>query len=635
MNNTSYILRFLSLIPACALVIFCLSIAIYAFYFRSVKEFYELKNLNLSKSSDLIHMSKFFPGSEAVLEVASQLHGDQFDASNKKLHLLALPLPFDRLVPNAINIQWVGDLSQLLSISDIANTSELTKAIKNDDRPIGNYIRRSKDWNQMVQSEWALINGLNNIIRNGNLSDSEVSKDLTLDDRTLALTKYSSEFITKPIINELILQKSYPDIIYSQWIEDSDVLSWSGLLGDLNNSSNEVTLLIKNTLLCLGYKLPNIDSTPSIVERQTILLTLNYLIRSDTLLISDNLNTSFFLNKQISKALKKKIYGKNLMILNRWILQSAMPSTIRPSKPILSSNFDYSPYYPSIPIRSDLGEITIINTEPFLGSISVKDGIWYRPAIKFYTKIKDAKNLIIPFSDDFAKSKEVFFRVSSSFGDDLTFDALAPNTHVVSDESWIVTNKFYHGWNAQLPIKNHYWKPIMVKGEYGKTLSKFPILPTSSAKWIGRNLELANSKDIYYRKIIKLHKVTTGELIISGINRYELFLNGVLIGRGEHWNIPGRHTVTLKEGDIIGVHLSIDDERNDALLIDFKDKNSEQWSKSSVIAGYSGNRIYLKKQINDLELEKAKKNGHLEINELQKYLINGREFYYFISPFDK
>jgi hypothetical protein len=626
-------------LPAYFLVVICIFMAISVLKVRSAIELKTLlttlKTVNLHTLPSPDQGLEYFPGSKAILEIASHLYGEEFNASDKNLSLILVPLPYDRLVPNAVNMQWSKYYSPPLSEFDFINADELYSTILKDDRPIGKFIKSSKNWVDSDRGNNSLIVGLNNIVLNNNLGDPLIVKGLKLDANTLALLKYRSEFFTKSYLNERILQQAYPDLMYRNLVEQADVVSWKALLSELNEATNEVTLLVKNTLLSKNYKLPSDVSDLSSSDRSSILSVINRLIHSDVLLINEKGSAPSFLSNEIKKAITKKWYGKNLLIVNRAIMQQAMGDALRPSNANLSLSFDYYPFYPSIPIRADLGDFTLLDKETFPGSIGVKGGIWFRPALKFFSKLPLNDGWKIPFSDDLATSKEILIIVNGSFSDKLNFDFLAPYSDVLTDESWLVSTTFNKNWNDRQFANNNSWHSSSVKGSYGVILMKFPALPTSNAKWISRNRDLPMSTDVYYRKVVDLRKATTGDLIISGINRYKLYINGVLVGQGEHWNLPGKYPVTLKDGDVIGVHISVDDALNDALLIDFHGINSNQWSQSPVTTGYTGNRIYLKKQFSDIEIQKSRLTGHIDLNELKEYQKSSREFFYYISPFTK
>jgi hypothetical protein len=621
-----------------ALLIFSIILVRYALNFRSANDFNLLsksfKSINSFYNFELMQGLEYFQRSSLILEISNMLYENKYDASDKNLTHIVLPLPFDRFVPNSVNLQWVRETPPMLNESNIVGSVELVKAIENDDRPIGHLIKRSTNWDEISKKNYLVAYELNNILHNQNLSDPIITKNLHLDDATLALANNFSEFITKAFVNERILQQAYPGLVNYEWLLASDILSWQVLLSEINNASNEVTFLINKILLSFGYKLQSSDSKLNKSDRELILYVLNYLIHGDSLIIDKS--SKLITSSEIKKIIKKKWYGKDLVVVNREILQYAIPNAIRPRTVNLSSRLvhSYSPYYPSIPMRADLGELTIINVEPFFGSVAVKNEVWFRPAYKFYKNLSLSDGAKIFFSTDLENAKEINLMVESNFRDELNFEGLAPNSTVLSDETWLVTSIFHEGWNKQSPINKDYWYGSVIKGTYGSIFMKFPILPVTYAKWIGRNQQLKDSKDIYYRKEVSLKNSIKGDLIISGINRYELFINGVLIGRGEHWNVPGKYTVTLNDGDVIGVHLSVNDALNDALLLDFQGQGISQWTKSPIITGYRGNKIYLKLKLSEQEFIKVKSTRQIELNELKKYQINNRKFYYYISPLE-
>ncbi|KAF7353670.1 hypothetical protein MVEN_01051900 [Mycena venus] len=128
---------------------------------------------------------------------------------------------------------------------------------------------------------------------------------------------------------------------------------------------------------------------------------------------------------------------------------------------------------------------------------------------------------------------------------------------IVSDTTWRASITVPTGYE-QLSFDDNSWKPAVAEGAYGVAPwgqipipSDPPVLSLTNANWIWTN-EVANGvAPPGARAFRRTYTPPTGQtatsatIIITADNEYSLYVNGVLIGSGNNFQVAQEYTVTL------------------------------------------------------------------------------------------
>ena len=286
-------------------------------------------------------------------------------------------------------------------------------------------------------------------------------------------------------------------------------------------------------------------------------------------------------------------------------------------------------------------EYTIIRHNIFPCSFQA-GGTWIRPADRYFYPIDITNNIpVINYTELLANADKLIIKIYEDTRDDSNkypsnIDVIF-NSHIISDSTWesfvnIPANQLPRLFSEDaLPHEFAFTRSSYGSSVYGgMNMLVLEGLPQSMGKWITRSEKQKGPTPAYFRKHVKLNKTRLGTIQISAADKYELFINGKLIGSGNNWVHLDKYNYSFNDGDVI-VAKVYNTENSEILFIDIawqnemqnelKYQGTESFAKTNV--------YYFERGLSPSEINQAKLTGILYIPDLTNVLCKGRTLLYY------
>ena len=214
MNLSSLHLTRLRIAGYVAVITLCAWGAISAWHLRSS---YDLQTTNtFLKQHGLFTLKspkqrlESFDGATGALTVATRLHGKHFSATDNNLSLVIAPIPFDRFIPNSLNLQWATVTAPGFGPTDFRSLTAFMSSLRYDERPIGRYLNERVNRRNSGEPDWMVFTRLNDVLYRDKLGTPNLVNNLSLDDGTFALVNYPNPSFDAAYLNRRIIEQAFP-----------------------------------------------------------------------------------------------------------------------------------------------------------------------------------------------------------------------------------------------------------------------------------------------------------------------------------------------------------------------------------------------------------------------------------------